>query len=1234
MRKKLLLSVMCAMFSVAAVYSQAFDVPENAQLVAGSGQSKLIIPNVKGVTGNFTVAINSGSTYLNGTPTVEYTAGQNFALLVVTEKGVEGTASVKVTAGGVDKTFDVKVVAFSNAGIEVSIYDAVFWQKVDVIQTSASPVFQGVLTDEAHVPTEQNSLTNPASFWYGKWEDIYPKFTAGNICEGTYCNPEPLINLGTSALKGFFIPKVSGKYSFSLHTPGGNFMGLVALDTECVSWKNAKEIIRTHGEDGVMTGTAEDNTRSRINSAEFDLDAGKAYPIYAIYWFIHGIEFDIAYKGPGVTTWTIIPASLLSPLYDVAKPATPTDVKIHTTMNEKVLLEWNAALSGTKVAKVKGYNVYANGKKNNTALVTETTFLLTGLTAGTDYDIFVTSVDELGNESLISNVERTKTMSSSTTPPEKPTDLYAEAKTGEVLKMRWNKPAGIVAYDIDVDGVKYNTDYIYTDSFFIRKLKPNTEYTIRVRGYNGSLTASGWSDGVQVTTTAFDPEAEQLPGFNEYRVRLEFDMKNISWTQGVGINTQGKDKPMINDAGYKEAITAYKPGIVRWGGLDANEYGFQKAYTGSAGDFATSIGSTRKNKGLTTHAQFMDYCNEIGAYYSLCVGTKEGLGGLGSEPAGDYTVDYMDPENGYKVFQGIIEYLAGPAGKTALGAVRSMEGYPEPLLAKGKSKGLIIEFGNEVWGSKSHNAQIGADYDKYGKWCRAMADSMRKSPYWDEVKDLVQFAYSGRDPAVSTTNDNAVRGTAPGQVQILALSGYLGGNLDYNPDVDYGQTVNHYYRLRINQVAQNLSGMQAVMRKQIQMTGAPLNTYFYETQVSTESYFGYLGQATVLLDYITSSMKYGGMVPSIFIYGGGQWMINDNDKPLAHYHMARLVNTYCKGHLLKSRVVTNNQLMVDASKLNDFVPIANFDPVGASVYNNGKNWSILLFSRDFDNEYSVQIKLPEGVGEIKNAKRHIVTGDGSENGPSIRLGFGLTENETVTLKDGDIVYVPPFSMVLYSFEANDPGFEALPLGHFERVLPTGITFSGTPAITTNAGTTKITAIISPSNVFTTDVIWEISEKINKEIVDASLPFPVLSVAVSTATLRATSGSGANATKACNGSFWLTATAADNPAVSGSIEITLSNQNSGCEYPIIGVDGAETEATVSVYPNPAEEALFVDTNTDALSTVTIYSSIGIRVMAETGSEQVIELNVASLPAGQYTAVVESNGKAETVTFLKK
>ena len=1199
MKKKFLFSMMCAVFSVMAVYSQAsFEAPENVELIIGSGQSKLILSDVKNVAGagDFSVTVNSGDTHLAGSPTVEYTAGQNFALLNVTENGTEGTVSVKVTAGSVEKTVAINIAEFSNLGIELSIYDVAFWQVINVITTGATPIFREVVVDKAEMPSEVGSLDDPSNFWYGKWDGIRVGFTTGSDCNQTPpCNPNPIIDLGTLVMKGFFIPKVTGEYSFSYHGARNSLAGGVWLDPEGESWRNAICLAGTKGDHGgIITGTVAEGNR-RIFSEPITLEANNAYPIYGIGWFTHALDWDISYKGPGVDEWTIIPVELLSPLYDIKRPEAPAGVKAHTVMNEKILLEWNMVSSGTKMAKVVGYNVYVDGKKDNTELVAGTRILIEGLTVSTGYDIFVTSVDELGNESLISNVVRATTSSSADTPPEKPDTPRCEAKTGEVLKMRWDKPAGIVAYDIDIDGVKYNTDYIYADTFFVRKRIPGTEYTIRIRAYNGSLTASEWSDEVKVTAGVFDSEAEQLPGFNEYRVRLDIGQRNISWTEGIGINVDVKGKVFYsnnNDNYVQNMMTAFKPGIVRWGALGANVYGFQTV-TGPGGEsggraleldhyFKASVGKERQDLGFATHAMNMDYCNRIESYYSLCIGTKDNAAAGGSA---NYTVDYMDPENGYKVFQNIIEYLAGPAD-SPLGMVRAEEGFLEPLLTKEKSKGLLIEFGNEVWGQESHDAPIGRNYAAYGEWCRAMADSMRKSPYWEDVKDLICFGYSGRGPSIGSENTNVTRGTSHGQIQSIILSGYLGGNGEYDPGVDYGQSMEHYYRLRISQIADNLNGMQALMREQMLMTGGPLKTYFYETQVSTPSYFGNLGQAVVLSDYITATFKYGGIVPSLFAFGEGQWTVNVNDKPLAHLEIGRLINTYCKGHIVESSVVTTNQIMIDR-QYGSFTPIANFDPVGASVYNNGENWSILLFSRDFDNEYSVQIKLPDNIGELKNVKRHMI--GGNEEGPSVRLGFDHIENESVTLNDGDIVYVPPYSMVLYTFEANDPEFEALPLGHFDRVLPQAVELTGNTEITTNGGNTRITGIVSPEDAFSKAILWEFSESNNPHA--TGKPFPIMAVGTDYAIIRANRGS------TCNGSLWLKGTLVDNPAVSGSIEITFTNQTANCQYTEIGVDGAETGATVSVYPSLADETLFVNTNTGDFSTVTIYSSIGIRIMAD-------------------------------------
>lgn len=48
---------------------------------------------------------------------------------------------------------------------------------------------------------------------------------------------------------------------------------------------------------------------------------------------------------------------------------------------------------------VAGYNIYVDGVKQNTSLVTNLTYALSGLTASTSYGVTVSAVDDAGNES-------------------------------------------------------------------------------------------------------------------------------------------------------------------------------------------------------------------------------------------------------------------------------------------------------------------------------------------------------------------------------------------------------------------------------------------------------------------------------------------------------------------------------------------------------------------------------------------------------------------------------------------------------------------------------------------------------------------------------------------------------------------------------------------------------------------------------------------------------------------
>ncbi|MDD6210674.1 MAG: T9SS type A sorting domain-containing protein [Bacteroidales bacterium] len=1190
-----------------------FEAPTDVNIVMYSGNYNVILSNMAQldqIKTGYKVEVLEGADLISE-PTIEYTSGQHFAILHVAEKGVAGTVKLRVFLDDYPQDVTLHIKPFSNPGIAMEFYDIVFWQQTNPIQTNASAVYSEVISP-AHVPGESDK-----SFWgenYEKWQEIFPKITIAGNCD--VCNPDPIIDMATSALKGFFVPQESGNYVFQFIA--NEAAGGVFLDTTCTSWKAAKPIATV-----TNSGSVGSNINGGKQSEPYYLEAGKVYPMYVERWFIHRLEYGLKVTGPGLSG-DYLPAEFMAPLYDVVKPEAPQNVKIQTVMDKSLRIVWDEVSSGTKVAKVTGYNVYVNGVKNNTDVVTGVSYMAEGLTPATVYDVFVTAIDELGNESLISNVESATTYGSTTQKPMAPTGIQKVKATGETLKVKWATPVApgskVVAYDVYVDGELYNTDEkIFADTVFIRDLQPETAYKIQVVAYNASMVASDKSGEVNMSTGSFDPFDDAGLEFGEYRARLTVEKKNISWNWGMGINGDFKSGNLFKDQNFKKAIDNLYPGTIRWGALDANVYAFEKATGPDASKAPLSMGASVKT---ATHADNMNYANSINAYYSLCIGTKDGSGGLNGGDGSNYTVDYMsDP----KTFLNLIEYLAGPMN-SPYGRIRALEGYAEPLLTKEKSKGLVLEFGNEVWGGDAHNAPIGKNYITYGEWCRKMADTIKTSPYWNDIKDIVYMVYSARNPHPSDSyglNEQVIKGSK-GEVNTLGTAGYLGGNLDYNPEVSYGENIAQYYRLRQEHMKRNLEGLQVGMKNQIVEGGVPLYTYFYESQVSTSSYFGNLGQAVVLNDYLTASMKYGSIVPTIFTYGSGEWRISlDDGTPLAHYAMAALINKYCKGHVVSSTVGTNNTLMVENSK-GTLVPLLDHDPVGASVYNNGKQWTIVLFSRDFQHDYSVQLALPAGINpKAGSVTRYRVTGDD----PSSRETFKSDTLENQTITDGMIVKVPKYSMVMYTFEGDDPQFEALPLGYFDRVKGEKIELEGDLFIDRNKGNTKITPIVTPDNTFMPNVKWEI---LNAEQVKTHATITVNSSNVLTVRAAGT----------CNGIVMLKGYLADNPSVSVMAQVEVSNQtNAGDCYMqpwLDGVEDGETDAVkASVYPNPASDIIYVKTNvTDGDAVVNIYNASGVRVMSETTTSEELQMNVAGLASGYYYVTVVKDGKSETVPFMKK
>ncbi len=135
---------------------------------------------------------------------------------------------------------------------------------------------------------------------------------------------------------------------------------------------------------------------------------------------------------------TIYEFDVFSSSSDTTPPAAPTGLTA-TSGDGTAALTWTANTE----SDLAGYNVYQDGVKINTSLITGTSNTLTGLTNGTTYNFSITTVDTSGNESVQSS-------SVSVTPNPAlsvPTNLTASAGDTQV-SLSWSAVSGATGYNV------------------------------------------------------------------------------------------------------------------------------------------------------------------------------------------------------------------------------------------------------------------------------------------------------------------------------------------------------------------------------------------------------------------------------------------------------------------------------------------------------------------------------------------------------------------------------------------------------------------------------------------------------------------------------------------------------------------------------------------------------------------------------------------------------------------
>ncbi|MEZ5105613.1 MAG: fibronectin type III domain-containing protein [Draconibacterium sp.] len=1119
---------------------------DTVKLFIGSGNNEILIPGLDFFSSkNPTVEVELEDPELLEILSFDYTAGYPFAIVQVDEKGKRGIVSLKTYVsfdGGKDTLQTVvSIVPYHNPGMIFEIHDAIFWQ--EAVPLSGSAVFDTIIQ------------TSQGPYQYLNYNEI-------PLTVNLDCN-DPSICTGhdffTSFYKGYFIPPVDGTYYFYMQSQDRHAMWLSPSE----KFSEAKYIVgrtSTLGNAGTEVGS------SRTKSEPQQLTAGKVYAFYAAQWIIHSTIGGILYEGPGISM-DYIPGENTMPYYDILKPTKPENLIVEWKTSTKVMLGWQPSIDD---GKISGYNLYLNGSRFNTATIKDTSFLISDLLKGSDYYISVTAVDRVGNESFFSNILAVKTFEKDTVPPSPPTEMTVEKATGLALQINWSgsvdNETEVIGYHVFVDGEKYNDNgFVADNGLIVRNLLPSTSYKITIEAIDGGMNVSEKSEEFMASTGEFDPLGPTL-GVKSGKVIVE--NKNTSWNEGIGLNGQYENGSMVNDPQIRQLVKDFKAGVIRWGAISANSKSFEG-----------SVGTGKAN----TYGKMLSLANEIGAYFALTVGVQDGI---------DYRTDP-------KTFSHLLEYLAGDA-TTTWGAVRVSEGFTEPLLQN--SKGVLLEFGNEVWGAAAHDAEIGSNYTEYGNWAREMAKVVKESPYYDPEKIIM--VYSGRNPSPNTSYgvNNTVLTGDRGEVDCLAVSGYLGGNLNYDPEIPQGESELDYYKNGIELMKTNMEGFFLSIQEMFSLTGTLKTFYLYESNMTTSSYNGRFGQAIIMTDYMIGSMNYGSIVPSIFHLTGGQWRITrptENYRELPLFTMGKYFNRFCKGNNLQTELVTNDKLT------NSFGREISFNPVGTYAYNNGEQFSVVLINRDFENSYTIQLALPEDLNFNDDAKIYTLWNDdfSSYDTNIDSAAFSLSGNRLVTL--------PKHSMVVISVNGDDPEYEKLPLGYFDRERPDSlkITSNKNFSIDTNRGTDVITVQVFPEEAFSTAAILDVIENTTESILTP----------LSGGRLHI-KGSGA-----CEGNGYIKIHiyAADNHELSDTVVVTVSNQGTDC--PSTGITEWDNSGGPLFYPNPTADMVYFNRNIDGKSQLQVYSSSG-EIIINRKLNTNYKISTGNLASGIYfISIRTSDGK---------
>ncbi|MFT6137796.1 MAG: Leucine-rich repeat (LRR) protein [Salibacteraceae bacterium] len=164
--------------------------------------------------------------------------------------------------------------------------------------------------------------------------------------------------------------------------------------------------------------------------------------------------------------------------------------------------------------------------------------------------------------------------------------------------------------------------------------------------------------------------------------------------------------------------------------------------------------------------------------------------------------------------------------------------------------------------------------------------------------------------------------------------------------------------------------------------------------------------------------------------------------------------------------------------------------------------------------------------------------------------------------------------------------------------------AGVSTITTQGGTLQIEADVLPANADDGTYTWSVFNQTGSATIDAN----------------------GLLTASTNGIVSVTATANDASGETGSMIVTISNQD-------LGINENAVNALVKLYPNPVQNELFVESKDEQITEMTIldYSGRVVKVITNTNANSI---DVSELNQGVYLLKVSTGNGVSTKRFIKQ